>query len=157
MNLLTIHRTFRISQPLFLPLNGSYLFTLAPSLSTTHKRTHQRTNRFQLTTSKLPALAKPDHISLDSARTCNARATLDEKPCAFKSTLFEMNPTCTLCDLNLGCLSTPSTSSKVFQYPNPIWSTVFTFRVFKFSFCEFMTMAFPCTNQLHKSNFVCII
>ena len=77
----------------------------------------------------------------------DTRATLDKQLCVITSTLFEMNLTCMRwCDLNFNCLSTSITSAEVSscqnkrRYPNPIWPTVFTFRVFKRSFCEFMTM-----------------
>ena len=84
-----------------------------------------------------------------------ARATLDKKSCVITSTLFEMNFTCMRwCDLNFSCLSTSITSAEVSScqdkrmYPNRIWPTVFTFRVFKHSFCEFMTMV---SLHVHKS------
>ena len=85
----------------------------------------------------------------------HARATLDKQSCVITSTLFEMNSTCMRwCDLNFSCLSTTITSPEVSscqnkqRYPNPIWPTVFTFRVFKHSFCEFMTMV---SLHVHKS------
>ena len=85
----------------------------------------------------------------------NARATLDKQSCVITSTLFEINSTCMRwCDLNFSCLSTSITSADVSscqnkrRYPNPIWSTVFTFRVFKLSYCEFTTMV---SIHLHKS------
>ena len=86
----------------------------------------------------------------------NARATLDKQSCVITSTLFETNSTCMRwCDLNFSCLSTSITSPEVSscqnkrRYPNPTWPTVFTFRAFKLSFCEFMTMV---SLHLHKSN-----
>ena len=77
-----------------------------------------------------------------------ARATLDKQSCVITCTLFKMNSTCMrLCDLNFSCLSTSSCQNKR-RYLNPIWPTVFTFRVFKLSFCEFMTME---SFRVHKS------
>ena len=85
----------------------------------------------------------------------NARATIDKESCVITSTLFKMNSTCMhWCDLNFSCMSTSITSAEVSscqnkpRYPNPIWQTVFTFRVFKLSFCEFMTMV---SLHVHKS------
>ena len=90
---------------------------------------------------------------------CNARATLDKQSCVITSMLFEMNSTyMRWCDLNFSCLSTSITSAEVSscqdkrRYPNPIWPTVFTFRVFKLSFCEFMTMV---SLHVHKSTLKC--
>ena len=103
---------------------------------------------------------KRDHASglvtgINSWWLSNARATLDKQSCVITSTLFEMNSTCMRwCDLNFSCLSTSITSAEVSscqnkrRYPNPIWPTVFTFRVFKLSFCEFTTMV---SLHLHKS------
>ena len=92
---------------------------------------------------------------MDGVKVSYAKATLDKKSCVITSTLFEMNSTCMrLCDLNFSCLSTSITSAEVSscqdkrRYPNPIWPTVFTFRVFKHSFCEFMTMV---SLHVHKS------
>ena len=88
-------------------------------------------------------------------RSTYARATLEKQSCVITSTLFEMNSTCTRwCDLNFSCLSTSITSAEVSscqnkrRYPNPIWPTVFTFRVLKLPFCEFTTMV---SLHLHKS------
>ena len=84
-----------------------------------------------------------------SSSKSNARATLDKLSCVITSTLFEMNSTCMRwCDLNFSCLTTSITSAEVSSCPNPIWPTAFTFRVFKLSFCEFMTMV---SLHWHKS------
>ena len=86
-------------------------------------------------------------------------AALDKQSCVITSTLFEMNSTCMRwCDLNCSCLSTSITSAEVSscqnkrRYPNPIWPTVFTFRVLKLSFSEFTTMV---SLHLHKSTLKC--
>ena len=102
----------------------------------------------------LPNLYKSNIFKWSNYGT-NARATLDKKSCVITSTLFEMNFTCMCwCDLNFSCLSTSITSAEVSscqdkrRYPNPIWPTVFTFRVLKHSFREFMTMV---SLHVHKS------
>ena len=89
-----------------------------------------------------------------------ARATLDKQSCVITSTLFEMNSTCMRwCDLNFSCCqSTSITSAEVSscqnkrRFPNPIWPTVFTFRLLKLSFCKFTTMV---SLHLHKSTLKC--
>ena len=92
--------------------------------------------RVRPTTEKI---SKFDHDRSETLVPCH------NTHCTF--TLFEMNSTCMrLCDLNFSCLSTSITSVEVSscqnkrRYPNPIWPTLFTFRVFKLSLCEFMTM-----------------
>ena len=94
-------------------------------------------------------------LTADIDEWSNARATLDKQSCVIKSTLFGMNFTCMRwCDLNFSCLSTSITSAEVSscqnkrRYPNSIWPTVFTFCIFKLSFCEFMTMV---SLHVHKS------